>query len=574
MARPSFPFDHNRLSSGARQWSLPLFRQMRSFVTKMPPSDKAIAGVLGLCVIVTSLISLGALLRSFQVVVPAHGGTLSEGIIGSPRFDNPLLAISDSDRDLVALTYAGLLGHDANGALVPVLAQSYTVSSDGTTYTFTLRANAKFSDGTPVTADDVVFTVTKAQDPGLRSPLYASWANVRAEAIDARTVRFTLPKAYAPFLEDTTLGILPEHVWRNVGDQEFPFSPYSTSPIAAGPYTVTSVLKDGNGVITGYRLSSFKDFATGEPYLSNIRLTFFTDQVALTKALQNGSVTSAYGVVTGAVHSVPYARVFGVFFNPEKVPAFKDLGVRKALSLAIDRTKLTKNVLGGYATPTMGPLPAGSGVTPIPLPDDATRLSDARKALTDAGYDFDTDSKTWSKDGVALKVTLATSNVPELKAVATQVQTDWQTLGVPVELELHDPSELTQTVIRPRAYGALLFGEVVGTDPDLYAFWAGSERTDPGLNLADYENTDVDTLLTKARAESNASTTQSDLSEAQEKIAADYPAAFLYTPDFLYTVPPSIKGISLTRVSAPSDRFWDVSHWYRYSEHVWPIFLR
>ncbi len=158
--------------------------------------------------------------------------------MGAPRFVNPLLALSDTDRDLTALTYAGLTGTNAAGATTMVLAQSYTVSSDGTMYTFVLRPNARFSDGTQVTTDDVVFTIQKAQDPALKSPQYADWANVRVEAVDAHTVRFTLAKPYAPFLTSTTLGILPARLWRNVPDAEFPFSPLMERPVGAGMFRV------------------------------------------------------------------------------------------------------------------------------------------------------------------------------------------------------------------------------------------------------------------------------------------------------------------------------------------------
>ncbi|CAN5737072.1 peptide ABC transporter substrate-binding protein [soil metagenome] len=554
--------------------SFPPFARLSRHVRSLPPSDKFIVLVLGVLIAIVSIMSLFALMRHFQVVVPAHGGTLSEGVVGAPRFVNPLLATSDTDRDLVALTYAGLLGHDASGALVPVLAESYTVSDDGTQYTYTLRANATFSDGTPVTSDDVVYTVQKTQDPGLKSPLLASWANIRAEAINARTVRFTLPKAYAPFLEDTTLGILPKHIWSDITNEEFPFSPYDADPIGAGPFTVDSISRDGKGVITSYSLSSFAGFATGSAYLAHIHLSFFEDQAALKQALTSGAVQSAYGVAVKGAQVVPYARVFGVFFNPTQEPLLADVGVRKALSLAIDRDALVKNVLGGYAVATAGPLPAGSDVPPVPLPDPATHLDDAKAALTAAGWSFDTDKDIWTKKDSELKLTLKTSNVPELKAVAAKVQADWQELGVPTELQLNDPNELTQSVIRPRAYGALLFGEVVGTNADLYAFWSGSAQKDPGLNIASYSDPAVDILLAKARGEAEGAIKDATLADIETRIAADYPAAFLYTPDFVYSVPAGLHGVALTRVSAPSDRFWDVDHWYLYTEHVWPFLLK
>lgn len=543
------------------------------FFSRLPAGDKFVAGVLALIVAVASFASLAALARSFQVTVPAYGGTLSEGVVGSPRFVNPLLAVSDSDRDLVALTYAGLMGHDASGTLIPVLAEKYIVSPDGLVYIFTLRQNATWQDGTPVTADDVVFTVQKAQDQALKSPAYASWANIRAEAIDARTVRFTLPKAYAPFLEDTTLGILPKRLWQSVPDEDFPFAPQNTMPVGAGPFIAKSVSRDSSGTITGYTLDSFAGYALGKPYLAHIKLSFFPDADALKVAYDKGQVASAYGIAQAGVQAAPYARIFGVFFNADKNPALKDVQVRKALSLAIDRTALTDSLLGGYAKPTMGPLPAGSGVPPLPLPDDATRIEDARQALVAAGYAFDGSAHAWSKGGQQLKLTLTTSNVPELKAVAAQIVKDWGTLGVPVQLELHEQNSFAQSVIRPRAYSALLFGEVVGTGPDLYAFWSSNERAAPGLNIANYENTEVDTLLGRARMTEDPAQRAQLLAQIQQKIAADYPAAFLYTPDFLYDAPANISGIRLSQLNSPSDRFWGVQDWYRYAEHVWPALV-
>jgi peptide/nickel transport system substrate-binding protein len=549
-------------------------QSVRSYAARLSAGDAVIAGALTLCTVIASFVALTALVRSFQVTVPAYGGTLSEGIVGSPRFVNPLLAVSDSDRDLVALTYAGLMGHDASGKLIPVLAEKYMVSPDGLTYDFTLRNGLTWSDGTTITADDVVFTIQKAQDQSLKSPAYADWANIRAEALDSRTIRFTLPKQYALFLEDTTLGIIPKHVWQNVAAQEFPFAPQNTIPVGAGPFTVAKVTRDSSGTITGYTLDAFPKYVLGKPYLSHINFSFFTDAESLAEARSKGTVASAYGIAAPDVASAPYARVFGVFFNSDKNPALADVRVRKALSLAIDRNALTQKVLGGYAKPTIGPLPEGSGVPPLPLPSDATRLDDARSALTAAGYTFDGGTNSWSKAGTKLTMTLTTSNVPELRAVASQIQTDWQNFGIPVNVELHEQSSFAQQVIRPRAYGALLFGEVVGTTPDLYAFWSSSARTGTGLNIANYQNKDVDDLLAKARTQTDASARAQLLAQAQQKIADDYPAAFLYTPDFLYAKPARISGIQLSQLTTPSDRIWGVENWYRYSEHVWPVFAR
>ncbi|KND50640.1 MAG: peptide/nickel transport system substrate-binding protein [Parcubacteria bacterium C7867-001] len=567
-----------RLSRFFSSIRVPFAHKLESFLEKLSAGDKLIAGVLAGFAIAASLGALYALESSFLIEKPTDGGKLTEGIVGSPRFVNPLLAISDTDRDLSSLTYAGLMGEGTNGALVPVLAESYEVSEDGTVYTFIMKSGVRFSDGTPVTADDVVFTVEKAQDPTLKSPEFANWANIRAEAVDARTIRFTLPKPYAPFIEDTTLGILPAHLWRTVSDEEFAFSTLMTHPVGAGPFRVSNVHRNGSGIIDRMDLVASREFALGRPHLDSIRFYFFAQQRDLEAALKNGRIESAYGIAKAGAVTAPYAQVFGVFWNGNQNPLFTHIEVRKALSLMTDRGSIVKDALGGFATPVEGPLPPGSGIV---VPQSSTtpitqeeRVAAATKTLTNNGWKLDTESNTWknAKSKLELTVTLRTSNVPELKAVATALKEQWAALNVPVSIELYEPGDLTQNVIRPRKYDALLFGMVVGRDADLFAFWDSAERNDPGLNIAMYANKSVDDLLEKMRTEGNAETRKDDLAKASALITADYPAVFTHTPDFVYVIPKGLGGVAFAQIAEPSDRFAGVWGWYRQTERVWPVF--
>lgn len=554
-------------------YGLPLTRLL-PFYTKLSPGDRFIASLLGLLVLGTSLAGLIALQRSFLVTVPANGGSLTEGIVGSPRFVNPLLALTDADRDLTALTYAGLMGMDGEGNLVPVLAERYRVSEDGQEYTFSLREDAKFSDGTPVTAEDVVFTVEKAQDPALRSPELANWANIRAEALDSRTVVFTLPKPYAPFLVDTTLGILPADKWRNIPVDEFSFSPLMTNPIGAGPFKVARVSRNNEGSVTGYELRASDTYVLGRPYLDVIYVKFYDDVAKLADAYERKSIQSAYGIPVKGALRAPYSRVFGAFFNSDENPVFARLEVREALSLAIDRNRIVNQVLGGYATPLTGPVPPGSGVDAFELPaGDGVAL--ATEILEDEGWTRNEETGGWENEDESLtlaQITLKTSNVPELKAIAASVETDWERLGVPTEVALYEPGDLAATVIRPRAYEALLFGMVIGRDRDLFAFWDSGERSDPGLNIAAYANRTVDLLLERIREEQDPEAARANLAKVSNLIASDYPAAFTHAPDFLYAIPNSVHGVRLPQIASPSDRFATVATWYRNTEEVWPIF--
>ena len=557
-----------------RMRHVPAFSRVSAYVRELSSGDRAVFYVLAAVVGIASLSGLYALEQSLLVRVPAYGGTLAEGTVGNPQFINPLLAISDADRDLSTLTYAGLMGLSGTGSLVPVLAESYTMSADGKSYTFVLRKNAKFSDGSPVTADDVVFTVKKAQDPALKSPEYADWSGVQVVAVDARTVRFTLTKAYTPFLSLTTLGILPSRLWQNISDAEFPFSTLETSPVGTGPFKVANVSRGATGLIQSVSLVANPDFALGRPYLDSITFNFYANADDLSQALASGAIESAYGIPARGALTAPYARVFGVFWNPSQSQVYARTEVRKALSLAIDRQDIVMSVLGGYATPIMGPVPPGEGVKQAPVPNASVPAA-AAQVLEAAGWTYDGTARLW-KNAAAKQtldgITIRTSNVPELKNVASAVKADWENLGIPVDIELYEPGDLSQNVIRPRKYEALLYGMVIGRDQDLYAFWDSQERNDPGLNIALYANKTVDALLEDARSTTDPAARTKDLQKIEDTVAADYPAAFIYAPNFIYAVPSDLRGVALPQIITPSDRFATVASWYRVSDAVWPFF--
>ncbi|KKW44791.1 hypothetical protein A3J11_02090 [Candidatus Kaiserbacteria bacterium RIFCSPLOWO2_02_FULL_55_12] len=559
-----------------RSWSVPLFERASEHVRSLSSGDRVLFLALAIFVGIASLSGLYALERSLLVEVPAYGGSITEGELGSPQFINPLLATSDADRDLSKLTYAGLMGLSGNGSFVPVLAESYSMSNDGKSYTFLLRENAQFSDGTPVTAHDVVFTIQKAQDPALKSPEYANWSGVSALALDQRTVRLTLAKPYAPFLSLTTLGILPARLWQNVSAGEFPFSTLETSPVGAGPFKIADVSRDASGLVRSVLLVANPAYVLGRPYLDRIRFNFYSRAEDLASALTSGAVESAYDVPAEKEFTAPYARVFGVFFNPSEKQVYARGEVRKALSLALNRQNIVDTVLGGYATAIMGPVPPGGSVTQVPVPDFENSTAEAARVLATAGWAYEGTERVWKQASAKQTldgITIRTSNVPELKSVASAVKADWEKLGIPVTIELYEPGDLLQNVIRPRKYEALLYGMVIGRDQDLYAFWDSQERNDPGLNIALYANKTVDTLLESTRGSTDQSLRVQNLQKIEDLIAAEYPAAFIYAPDFTYAVPENLHGVELPQIIMPADRFASVASWYTKTDAIWPFLV-
>lgn len=555
----------NSRLSGAPQY-------VKAAFARLSPGDKLIASILTLLFLLSVAFGLVALERSFMVEIPARGGSLSQGIVGSPRFVNPILAITDADRDLASLTYAGLMGIGPDG-LQPVLAESYTISEDGKVYTFVIRENAKWSDGTPVTAEDVTFTIAKAVDPKLKSPELADWTNVRVEAVDSRTVRFTLSKAYAPFLDNVTLGILPAHIWSGIPDEQFPFSTYMTKPVGTGPFIPTSMKLDESGAITSYELKANPEYVLGRPYLDSLHFVFFRSQDALLHAYESGSVESAYGIpVAGAMRS-PYSRVLAVFLNPTKNKAFAEQSVREALSVAINRGHIVDVILGGFAEPRTAPLQTEGGAEATLTSGE--RIAQAKDILEKNGWSYDEASGVWTnaKKKLSLEqITIKTSNVPELRTLTEEIEKNWDAIGVKTTIEYYDPNVLSSDVIRPRDYDALYFGIVLGRENDLYPFFDSNERSGAGLNIALYSNRQVDTLLESARIERDREIRNEELQKASVLIASEYGALFTHTPYFIYAVPSDLQGVILPVITTPSDRFASVSTWYRRTQFVWPLF--
>lgn len=515
---------------------------------------------------------------ALTVVVPAPGGTLHEGIVGTPRFINPLLSQTDADRDLTALTYAGLMRALPGGELIPDLAQSYTVSDDGTTYTFTLRPNLFFHDNTPITAEDVVFTVKTAQDPRVGSTKAGMWDGVTAQAQGPTTVVFTLARPYAGFLSNATLGILPQHIWDDVAAEDFRGSAYNEHPVGSGPFQLDEIDEDDDGVIA-YALRSFPRYALGEPHISRMYIHVFGNERELLDAYVHGDI-NAFRIADPSLLSerefddanvkrYPLPRTFGLFLNYNHNEIFTDEAVRKALSYTVNRDEIIQHVLGGFGTPIDSPIPPHLYSAD---PAATHSLDDARAVLENSGWTRDADTGIYGKKEQTLSFSIKTVNSPELKLAAELLQKQFNELGASVSVELFDLAQLNQNVIRTRDYDALLFGQVLPRDGDLYPFWHSSQRNDPGLNVALYTNAAADAILDQLRTtpsrDERATLYRSFLDEWQ----SDIPSLFLYVPDMAYIVPDAVLGIHEGPIQEPSERFLDAYGWYVHTQRIFKVF--
>ena len=292
-------------------------------------------------------------------IKPAIGGTYKEGIIGYPRFINPIYGeTSDTDRDLVQLIFSGLMKYNQKGEIVPDLAKEYKILEDGKVFEFYLKENVFWQDNEKLTADDLIFTIKTVQNPDYKSPLRANWLGVEVEKISNSSIRFKLKNPYPAFLENLTLKILPSHIWQDIPPQNFPLSIYNLSPVGSGPYQLKSLNQDKSGYIKSLTLAANPKYFGEKPNIREISFHFFDTEEELILAAQRKEIQGLsifdpknYQPLKDAesfeAHHFSLPRYFAVFFNPGKSEILSERAIREALNYGTNKEEIIKLTLLG-----------------------------------------------------------------------------------------------------------------------------------------------------------------------------------------------------------------------------------
>jgi len=218
---------------------------------------------------------------------PLRGGTLTEGVIGSPRFITPLFATSKTDEALVQLIYSGLLKKDANGTIVPDSA-TYTINDDATTYTFHLSPQAFFSDGTRVTSDDVLYTFAMVQSGIGPRTVQDGLRNATCAKVDETTLTCTLPQPDQSFLSALTFGIMPKHYWESIPNESLSSSTQQLHPIGSGAFQLKKIVEN-NGIPTAILLVR-NHHHIPHSYITKYNILIYPNQEQITDALRARSI--------------------------------------------------------------------------------------------------------------------------------------------------------------------------------------------------------------------------------------------------------------------------------------------
>lgn len=487
---------------------------------------------------------------------PVAGGEYIEGVVGYPKTINPLYAVNrDVDSDLSRLIYSSLFKYNQDGILVNDLVASYTVN-DNREYLIAIKDGAYWHNGDKVSVDDVIFTIEAIKNSEYRSPLRANFSGVEVEKIDDLNLKITLASPYAPFLEVLTFGILPKNIWSNVNPGSAALSELNLKPVGSGPYKFKSLLKSKEGDLKEYNLVANGNYYSGTPYLARLKFKFFVNYSEAIKALNDNQIDGLGYLPFNErqeilaqdsllLHELVRPQIVSLFFNYNKDKALADKTARISLAQALDKDKLIKDVFDGVYQKADGPILANN----FAYNNEVTKYSYLPE-----------EAKNNIKNKLA-STTLTVVDSGQNILVAEKIKNAWEQIGLMVELKII-PGERAAEVVKNRDFEVLLYGESVGGDPDVYAFWHSSQIGGKGLNLAGYNNSEVDTLLTEARMASDQETRKIKYKKFQEIIANDVPAIFLYSPTYTYVQSKKIKGFAGTMIIEPADRFASVSNWH------------
>jgi peptide/nickel transport system substrate-binding protein len=509
----------------------------------------------------------------------APGGIYTEALIGSLGRLNPMLDWNNSvDRDIDRLIFSGLIRFDSHGLPQPDLAEAWGTSPDGVLYNFSIRSNAVWHDGQPVTSDDVIFTIELIKSSGSLFPqdIKDLWSRIEIKKLDDKTLQFKLPEPFAPFLDYTTFGVMPKHLLESVPADQLATAQFNLQPIGTGPYKFDRLLTSG-GQITGVALKVNENYYLPKGYIEQVVFRYYPTSITAFDAYQQGEVLGVSRLTNDVLQqaliepglSVYTSRLpqLGLVFlnlNNPTVQFLQNEKVRHALLLGVNRNLIVSHIMQGQAIIADGPILPGSWA----YYDDIEHYDydpDAAEALLkDEGFVIPASGgAVRAKDGQFLTFTLVHPNDPVYTQIAQAIQADWALIGVQINLQPVSYDSLVNDFLTPRNYQAALadINTARTPDPDPYPFWHQSEATG-GQNYSQWDNRAASEFLESARTTTDFTERTRLYKNFQVVFTKDMPSLPLYYPVYAYGVDAQVQGVQVAPMYDVSDRLALITEWY------------
>jgi peptide/nickel transport system substrate-binding protein len=493
-------------------------------------------------------------------VTPVRGDTLVVGLV-SPMTLNPVLATDTPSFTINALVFSGLVRANDRLEFEPELAESWEISPDGLVWTFHLREDVTWHDGTPFTAEDVAFTLERIRDPHTITIRRGDYEQVdRWEVVDPHTFRVYFKTPFAPALQAFSIGIIPKHLLQGV---DINTAPFNTNPVGTGRFRFREWKPDVHVI-----LDRNEDYYKQVPYLDSIAFRLIPDDSVRMEELAGGGIDFAgilppqYGRMKGVahlrVHRFP-SLSFTYFAWNERLPKFDDDRVRIALGLALDREAIAAAAYEGFAVPASGPFPLVSwAINPAvePLGYDPER---AKQLLAEAGW-RDTNGDGWlDRDGKRFEFEfLGRAGDPIAKMVIELAMEHYKAIGVKLNPLFLEWGDLVSRLDPPRrAFQAFFLGFGVGVDPDPHIYYH-STQAEWGFNDTNFVDAEVDRLIDEGRRTMDFAARKQIYHRLHQRLHDTQPVTFMFFTEAIIGVDQRFQGV----VPSPIGTLWNVEHWW------------
>ncbi|MGH7277231.1 MAG: peptide-binding protein, partial [Candidatus Rokuibacteriota bacterium] len=501
---------------------------------------------------------------------PAYGDTLIEASIANISGLIPNVTSDQASHEVGSLIYTGLVMRDRDLNIVGDLAESWEFSKDCLNLTFRLRKNARWHDGKPFTADDVVFTWEAMVNPKTPTAYREDFLAVKSVAApDPHTVRVAYTAPYAKALQSWEMWMLPRHLLQTyVQEGKLREAPQNrVSPVGTGPYRFQE-WKSGEKVV----LTENADYYAGRPRIARVVYRIIPSQATIFLELK------AKGVDLASLTAMQYARqteypAFRKAYEKYRYPGngytylgfnledkrFADKRVRHAFAHAINRRELIDGVIQGLGREATGPFKPGTWAHNPTVRTYPYDLARAKALLAEAGWKDTDGDGLLDKDSRAFTFELLTNQGnEERKRVAQIVQASLKDLGIGVEVRVLEWAAFIKEYIQKRRFEAIVLGWGIGQDPDQYAVWHSSQTGPDQLNHISFRHPEADALLEKGRSSCRQEERQPVYHRLHALLAEEQPLVFLYFRDALPVVASRVRGVA----PSPGGIKYNFPEWY------------
>lgn len=495
--------------------------------------------------------------NSYAENVFTNGGTYTEATLGEVGSLNPLFATTSSEKVLSRLLFATISVNDYSGHPGIGLAESIRAEENGKTWVVKLRENLKWSDGEPITNDDVLFTMQLIKDPAVNSIYDSDLSNVKTSVNESGEIVFTLPTTYADFISALDFPIIPKHILENVNPKTLVENEFSVLPVTSGAFSYNATQASGNERV--YYLSSNPDFFMGKTMLNSFAIHTYNNKSDIIRAINSGSVTATAELSEADAEQINSDQFIQrnsslnsgafIFFNTAH-ESTKQKIVREAIRQGIDLAKIR-----GAAPNTLA--------LDYPLIDAQIKINNY-PALPEHNIEAAKETINGLSEGdEKIHIDIATVNSGYLPNVANTLKDELADLGIEATVSTYEENqEFITNIISKRSYDVLIYEIELGADPDLLPYYHSSQASAGGLNLSNYKDTLMDDLLIGARDTLDEELRIKKYESFLERWVANVPAIGLFQSNLTYFYNKNVRTFADdVKLVTALDRFVDINNW-------------